>query len=253
MIKRYHFIRFLERRKAEGMLKRLGRERRVMEEELEEELAEMAQGEMAEQSARILQALVEATEIAQTDLNYTVYSPLGEKYISLYPKQDPKSGSKAQKSSTDINDGDGDSEEHQPHPTSPDQLTLDLRAGILPSATGEKPPLWHTIKKYTLLGDKGIPLLEKLRDRAGTSRRKAFAEGNGDDAMRNGRKGGNMGTGEGNHIPIRAKEGAGSEGWGGQEMEIDGEKDGVIRGREDEEDDNDDEDSGSEGGFFEPA
>ncbi|CZT03639.1 related to rRNA-processing protein efg1 [Rhynchosporium agropyri] len=67
MIKKYHMVRFFERRKAERQLKRL--RKRLLETKSTEEV-ETLKAEM---------------HIVEVDLNYTQYHPLSEAYISLYP------------------------------------------------------------------------------------------------------------------------------------------------------------------------
>ncbi|CAF9911693.1 MAG: hypothetical protein GOMPHAMPRED_007494 [Gomphillus americanus] len=62
MISKYHHVRFFERKKAERRLKQ------------------------AKAAFEIGEAPEEAVLNAQTDLNYTLYLPLDEKYISLWPQ-----------------------------------------------------------------------------------------------------------------------------------------------------------------------
>lgn len=250
------------------MVKKLGRQIGG----LEGELQSVAQGnEMAEAEriSRILEALKEASKIARVDLNYTIYAPLGEKYISLYPKSESKSRSSEINDNENSNiskpqvvglahnrDSDGTPQllHHHSAPNS-DQLTLDLQSGILPSATGEKPPLWYTVQQYTLLDEeKGIPLLEKLRDRAGEGR-KAIAVTDGGSAVSRQRGGMGMGIGrgrgmqsakgqrqkkgDGDAVPVRVK----NDGGKGEEMDVD-----EGNRREDREGGDDEE---SDGEFFE--
>ncbi|KAJ5581923.1 hypothetical protein N7535_000543 [Penicillium sp. DV-2018c] len=73
LISKYHFVRFLDRKTANKELKRLIR--REKEEDLD-----------PKEKAR----LAEKIHICQVNLNYTIYYPLTEKYISLYPKTDGK-------------------------------------------------------------------------------------------------------------------------------------------------------------------
>ncbi|KAF3386988.1 rRNA-processing protein efg1 [Penicillium rolfsii] len=81
MIKKYHFVRFLDRKTATKQLNRLQRH------EKEKDLNTKQKAELSQK-----------IHTARVNLNYTIYYPLTEKYISLYPKQhnheaDEKSGS----------------------------------------------------------------------------------------------------------------------------------------------------------------
>lgn len=173
MVSRYHFVRFLERRRAEARLKRLRKQQMTLEKSLQNTTDENT----IRNIDRTLQPLKESYDETKVDLNYIIYAPLSEKYISLYPKENTKSANGAAPSQHKIDHDNGkESRKTATHPGPEDrhhqdQLTRDLKAGILPSATGEKPPLWYTIQEYTLLGDSGIQLLEKLRGRSGKGRR----------------------------------------------------------------------------------
>ena len=69
MIKKYHMVRFFERQKATRNLKKA----RNQLEQLE--------------ISSVQYSLVEkSVHIAEVDLNYTLFHPLGKKYISLFPK-----------------------------------------------------------------------------------------------------------------------------------------------------------------------
>ncbi|OQD86993.1 hypothetical protein PENANT_c006G04962 [Penicillium antarcticum] len=74
MIKKYHFVRFLDRKTATKELNRYLR--REKEQDLD-----------TKQKAR----LAEKIHTARVNLNYTIYYPLTEKYLSIYPKSDGKS------------------------------------------------------------------------------------------------------------------------------------------------------------------
>lgn len=90
-----------------------------------------------------LQAIKQKIHIAQINVNYTVYYPLSEKYISLYP-QDKNKNKKT--STTEDEDEDGsDSDDELPQ-----------KSG---TTKNEKPPLWSIVEKCTANGT-----LDKLRN-----------------------------------------------------------------------------------------
>jgi len=90
---------------------------------------------------------------AQIDVNYTIYYPLTEKYLSLYPQEKKREiveghNQKVNKSDDDKNDESGDEDMMQ---TSEDDKPAEKEE--------EKPPMWTIIKKC--MADK---TLDKLRD-----------------------------------------------------------------------------------------
>ncbi|KAJ5389904.1 rRNA-processing protein efg1 [Penicillium cataractarum] len=104
MIKKYHFVRFLDRKTATKQLNRL--QRREKEKDL-----------TTEQKSELSQKIHDA----RVNLNYTIYYPLTEKYISLYPKSD---------SNPDEKSGPGaESKENNK------------------TAEASKPPMWSFIEK----------------------------------------------------------------------------------------------------------
>ena len=124
-----------------------------------------------------LKDLVQRIHAARVNLNYTIYFPLTEKYISLYPNKklrkrttddDPAnqneggiedSGSEAQSeqkhTSSSGRPSTGDNQENQirntqnNHDTTPD------------TEANAKPPMWHIVEKCT---EKGQEMLNLLRD-----------------------------------------------------------------------------------------
>ncbi|KAJ5944686.1 hypothetical protein N7516_004854 [Penicillium verrucosum] len=72
LIKKYHFVRFLDRKTATKELNRLTR--REKDEDLD-----------PKQKARLAAKI----HTCQVNLNYTIYYPLTEKYISIYPSGKP--------------------------------------------------------------------------------------------------------------------------------------------------------------------
>jgi hypothetical protein len=79
---------------------------------------------------------------AQVSVNYTIYYPLSEKYVSLYPHDKKR---KKKKSSSDIEDAE-DEEEEEEETDKIDEEENDL---LVSGPIGEKPPMWHTVEKCT--------------------------------------------------------------------------------------------------------
>jgi hypothetical protein len=88
-----------------------------------------------------LQAIKNRIHIAQINVNYTIYYPLSEKYISLYPQDKKK---KTSATSEDEDQDGSDSDELPP------------KSGV---GKNEKPPLWAIVEKCTANGT-----LDKLRN-----------------------------------------------------------------------------------------
>jgi hypothetical protein len=85
--------------------------------------------------------------IAQINVNYTIYYPLSEKYISLYPQDKKK---KTTSDNKNQNDSDDDSEIELP-PKCGHKKAADTK--------NEKPPLWPIVEKCTANGT-----LDQLRN-----------------------------------------------------------------------------------------
>ncbi|KAJ5774271.1 rRNA-processing protein EFG1 [Penicillium paradoxum] len=103
LITRYHFVRFLDRKTATKELNRLTR--REKEKDLDPK-------EKDRLTAKI--------HTCRVNLNYTIYYPLTEKYISIYPKSNGKA------------DAPGSESESQKQETKP---------------TAAKPPMWAIVAK----------------------------------------------------------------------------------------------------------
>lgn len=99
----------LERKRAHKELKRLYTQRKKVDQD--EDLD-------PDTKQRKLDKINKEVEIAEADLNYTIYSPLTEKYISLYP-----------------------TERRKQQPPEPEE------SNIIHTESGEKPPLWYVVKK----------------------------------------------------------------------------------------------------------
>ena len=164
IIKRYHFIRFLERQKAEKTLKKLMREINVLVEQLENASDEAEAHAFADRLDRVR----DRAETARVDKMYAQYAPLGEQYISLFPRVYPKLDSER---SENHDVGQDRIQEQQYFNDEVDrELGKDLKAGVVPSFRGEKPPLWFEVAKHALAGEGGLKPLENLRDRSGRGR-----------------------------------------------------------------------------------
>ncbi|KAJ5095802.1 hypothetical protein NUU61_005158 [Penicillium alfredii] len=110
MIKKYHFVRFLDRKTATKQLNRLLRR------EKEQNLDSKQQAHLAKKIRK-----------ARVNLNYTIYYPLTEKYISLYPKSQGKPS-----------DNPIAKSEPEPEPGSRQEGK---------QSDAAKPPLWSTVAK----------------------------------------------------------------------------------------------------------
>ncbi|EEP77152.1 predicted protein [Uncinocarpus reesii 1704] len=127
MIQKYHFVRFLERKRALKELRKLCAQRSKLDKDTNLDPSS---------KAAALEKLNKSIKIAETDLNYTLFSPLTEKYISLYP-----TGRRQQQQG------------QQEEPPEPEE------SNIIRTTTGEKPPLWYTVQQSQADGT-----LEQLRD-----------------------------------------------------------------------------------------
>lgn len=99
-----------------------------------------------------LAVLQKKIEKAQIDVNYTIYYPLTEKYISLYPQDKKKEIVEGHNRNVANGDDDAEEEEEKDMETSEDDKPAEKEEG-------EKPPMWEIIKKCMV--DK---TLDKLRD-----------------------------------------------------------------------------------------
>ncbi|OJJ38991.1 hypothetical protein ASPWEDRAFT_103173 [Aspergillus wentii DTO 134E9] len=121
MIKKYHFVRFLERKAATKDLNRLLRREKELD---------------PKEDKAALKSLKKQIHSARVNLNYTIYYPLTEKYISLYA--DKKQHKKSEEDETEA-----------------DTDTVKLT----PLAAEEKPPMWNVVEKSMAEGT-----LDRLRD-----------------------------------------------------------------------------------------
>lgn len=136
-LQRYHFVRFIERTKAERMLKGLRKQRDSCEDD----------GKREE-----IDTLIHRTEV---DLNYAKYAPLGQKYIGLYPSDEaPRKKEKFQMDRLEFAVLDKQQQKDI-------RDEYDKAANVARNATGDKPPMWYEVER---LMEQGETHLEALRD-----------------------------------------------------------------------------------------
>ncbi|KAF7588392.1 18S rRNA maturation protein [Aspergillus hancockii] len=124
MIKKYHFVRFLDRKTASKDIKNLERrEKEIAGSDLD-----------AASKEQKLSSLAQKLHNAHVNLNYTIYYPLTEKYFALYAE--------VKKKKDQAKDGDGDAGYKLVHATA-----------------AEKPAMWHVVEKCMKDGT-----LDRLRD-----------------------------------------------------------------------------------------
>jgi rRNA-processing protein Efg1 len=167
---RYHFVRFMERKKAERRLKQLGQnfDTVVMNAE-STQIPSTASGapngrvgcdteanvyeggdpqstSLSERRALQQKGYERLLHEAKVDLNYTLYAPLDQKYISLYPSSSKRQNPQNEKGGGKVG---------------PDHATSvnDDEASIFRNDSGQKPPLWYEVEK-AMANDN----LEALRD-----------------------------------------------------------------------------------------
>ncbi|KAL4991072.1 hypothetical protein BDW68DRAFT_185294 [Aspergillus falconensis] len=119
MIKKYHFVRFLDRKTATKEVKRLTRKR----DELAKDNANIDEATKRKK----LEKLEARLHTANVNLNYTIYYPLTEKYISIY----------AEKKRCKDQDEDVDMEEE----------TIQQEEALTAATTAEKKAMLQTVEK----------------------------------------------------------------------------------------------------------
>ncbi|KAL3436457.1 hypothetical protein BDV09DRAFT_46221 [Aspergillus tetrazonus] len=103
MIKKYHFVRFLDRKTATKEVKRLTRKR--------EELAKNSDIDEATKQKK-LEQLNARLHTANVNLNYTIYYPLTGKYISIYAEK-KKMKNEGQDEDEDVQMEEGPTQEEE--------------------------------------------------------------------------------------------------------------------------------------------
>ncbi|KAL4808910.1 hypothetical protein BDV18DRAFT_133467 [Aspergillus unguis] len=123
MIKKYHFVRFLDRKTATKEVNRLTRKQN-----------ELIEDESIDENTRRkkLEKVETQLHTAKVNLNYTIYYPLTEKYISIYAER---------KKSTKDQDKDQDGD---------DDMDVDEQGqneGLRAKATAEKKAMWLVVER----------------------------------------------------------------------------------------------------------
>ncbi|KAL4780771.1 hypothetical protein BJX76DRAFT_337130 [Aspergillus varians] len=122
MITKYHFVRFLDRKTAMKEISNLSRKR--------DELVKSTDGSTDEAARKKkLEKLDARVHTATVNLNYTIYYPLTEKYISIYAEK-KKKGKEAEEDQDMEEEKKGEGEK-----------------GLSASATAEKQAMWKTVEK----------------------------------------------------------------------------------------------------------
>ncbi|KAF7122533.1 hypothetical protein CNMCM5793_000558 [Aspergillus hiratsukae] len=120
MIKKYHFVRFLDRKAA---LKDLNRLLRREKETSNSDLDSSAKEEK-------LAALARKIYVARVNHNYTIYYPLTQKYIALYAEKKKKKKKESTAQSEQPNESDAET-----------------GSTLIYETTGERPPMWPVVEK----------------------------------------------------------------------------------------------------------
>ncbi|KAL1961359.1 hypothetical protein VTO42DRAFT_87 [Malbranchea cinnamomea] len=129
MIAKYHFVRFLERKKATKALKYLLADKSQLEKE-----GDATPEQLAELEKRI--------HIARVDLHYTMYSPLTEKYISLFPNE-----AKDEKRKDADNDNEAMTSEERKKKMEERKAANKERLKRVSASSENKPPLWYAVEQ----------------------------------------------------------------------------------------------------------
>ncbi|RAL07500.1 Efg1 domain-containing protein [Aspergillus homomorphus CBS 101889] len=165
MIKKYHFIRFLERKTAQKEISRLTR----LEKELSENNSTNAEMDAATK-AKKLASIAKKLHVARVNLNYTIYYPLDQKYSALYADQ-KKSKKAAADGKEDVSPSAKD--------VTPEEKEEDAAAAA--AAAAEKSAMWQTVEQC--MKDDTLDLL-----RDGKLNKKAKAEATDESVKTSGDK-----------------------------------------------------------------
>ncbi|KAL5343332.1 hypothetical protein BJX70DRAFT_165316 [Aspergillus crustosus] len=131
MITKYHFVRFLDRRTATKEIKKLTRKRDdlIASTPLSDEMTAEEEAKKKKKLAKLQARL----HIAKVNLNYTIYYPLTEKYISIYAEK---------KKSNKEDGGEGEDEDDEPE----EGVEEPLGENEL-SAIAERKAMWSVVEK----------------------------------------------------------------------------------------------------------
>ncbi|KAI1628792.1 hypothetical protein EDD37DRAFT_20573 [Exophiala viscosa] len=138
-LKRYHFVRFVERQKAQRAVKKLHKMR--------------DDGIATDEGQR--KELEEKIHEAEVDFAYTQYAPLGEKYLSIYVEENKEKGTSKPRMNP------------KSYSILTDEQKGELRnfadelANVVRSAAGTKPPMWYEVEKYMAEGQAKLDALRE--------------------------------------------------------------------------------------------
>ncbi|KAK2767447.1 18S rRNA maturation protein [Arachnomyces sp. PD_36] len=188
MISKYHFVRFLERKRATQALNRALHHL--------DSLTTHLPPDTSPPSDATLSAAHSAVHTARVSLNYTIYHPLSEKYISLYPNN--TAAHDAQKAATEgeqergARGGRGKGKKFR-DPSRNEMLDTGEGGLMLRNASGERPPIWGVVERC---------MLEDEREGGGWKRRlEELRDGKVDVGVLGGKgKGKKEGEGEGGGV-----------------------------------------------------
>ncbi|KAL4881152.1 hypothetical protein BJY04DRAFT_190115 [Aspergillus karnatakaensis] len=147
MITKYHFVRFLDRKTATKEVSKLTRKRDDLIESTPESSKLTAEEEAKKK--RKLAKLQARLHIAKVNLNYTIYYPLTEKYISIY----------ADKKKAKRGEGEDQEEEVEDDEEGADKDEKDSKSNA------ERKAMWSVVEKC--MADGTLDLLREGKLRSG--------------------------------------------------------------------------------------
>jgi rRNA-processing protein Efg1 len=158
MITKYHKIRFFERRKAERNLRRLTKQRDVVEntqKSLDEhrngiggysEDRQEASASKTEREAQ-LKPIDQQIREARIDLSYTLYSPLTEKYISLFAEGPKAATPRSKEPETQLMKVQDQKQLSTQQSQELESQEEDNNSPMNTSDYSTKPPMWHEVER----------------------------------------------------------------------------------------------------------
>ncbi|KAL4873317.1 hypothetical protein BDV12DRAFT_160828 [Aspergillus spectabilis] len=133
MIKKYHFVRFLDRKTATKEINKLTRKRDDLIEStpLSTEMDTLEESKKKKKLAKLQARL----HVAKVNLNYTIYYPLTEKYISIYAEKKKK----GQDGENEEEEGDEDEEPEEKEEAGKGKKEL--------SVIAERKAMWSVVER----------------------------------------------------------------------------------------------------------
>jgi len=151
-LEKYHFVRFIERKKAERVLKKLK--------------ARKERGDLETEDDQ--KTIDNAIHEAEVDWCYTQYAPLGEKYISIFAEDGEATGKvdgnargdrndklKPPRMDTKIHGELTDGQQQEP------RNFEDEQCNVLRTAREMKPPMWYEVEKCMAQGQAKLEALRR--------------------------------------------------------------------------------------------